>query len=63
MFFFYSVFQLTGGMLALLVFRLAKGLEAWLPKYPIDWRLGRWPLLFALSGMVCMLASLMWMKK
>ncbi len=63
----YGCLQLTGGMIALswLGFSQEEGRAAYLSwfTYDTNWKFGRWPLLAALSGMVCVLASLVWMKK
>jgi hypothetical protein len=64
----YGALLFLGGLIALRGFRFEKGFfssTGWFSSFEnnIDWNFGRWPLLIALSGMVCMLASLVWMKK
>ena len=64
----YGGLLFIGGMIALRGFRFEKGFfssNGWFSSFEnnVDWKFGRWPLLIALSGMVCMLASLVWMRK
>jgi hypothetical protein len=57
----YGGLQLLGGMIALswLGFSTEEGRAAYLSwfTYDTDWKLGRWLLLIAISGMVCILAA------
>jgi hypothetical protein len=57
----YGGLQLFGGMVALswLGFSKEEGRAAYLSwfTYDTNWKFGRWPLLIAISGMVCFLAS------
>jgi hypothetical protein len=54
----YGGLLFIGGMIALFGIQFEKDVVI-----NVDWKFGRWPLLLAICGMVCILASFVWMKK